>query len=443
MTPETSAYSVTQLNREIRNLLELSYRTIWVTGEISNLAKPASGHLYFSLKEDRSVIRCAFFKNHQKLSQTLPKQGMQVLVRGQVSFYEPRGDLQFIVDFLEDAGEGALRREFELLKKQLQSEGLFAVTRKLNLPITPKTIGIITSDSGAALQDILITLGRRYPLASVIIYPTVVQGDRAPDSISTALDTARKRNETDVIILARGGGSLEDLQGFNSEQVARAIFRCTIPIATGIGHETDFTIADFVADCRAATPTAAAEMITPDIQTLKQNVQSSTQDLIRQTNRTVRDFQQILDLLQPRLIRPKHRLDNLISRYQYLDNHIIHLASVNLLNIRSELRDLLNKLNHHSPATRVNLSKQNLVNCKRLLLLNLRTTINERKNKLKIMRDKMLILDPNNTLKRGYALVQSSSGKIITEATHTNIGQQLSITLARGKMSATIDKILK
>ena len=258
----SAVYSVKTFVEELRFLLESSYRTVWIEGEVSGLARPGSGHLYFSLKEQNAVIRCAFFRSRQIGSPDI-KEGMQVLVKGQISLYEARGDLQLIIQHLEPAGEGALRRAFEQLKKKLLDEGLFDPDRRMPIPSMPKTIGLVTSGSGAALRDILVTLRRRYPIANVILSPTLVQGELAPLQICESLAALAKHTDVDVIIVARGGGSLEDLQAFNDEQVARAIYHCPIAVVSGIGHETDTTIADLVADHRAPTPTAAAEFVTP------------------------------------------------------------------------------------------------------------------------------------------------------------------------------------
>ena len=244
--------------------MEGHFPLIWVEGEISNLARPASGHIYFSLKDSDAQLRCAMFKMRNRLTNFRPENGQQVLVRGRLSLYPARGDYQLIAEHMEEAGDGALRREFELLKQRLHSEGLFDEASKQSLPELPTRLGVITSPTGAAIRDILSVLKRRFPGIPVLIYPVPVQGNEAPPAIVEALQTANARNECDLLILARGGGSLEDLWSFNDESLARAIFDCPIPIVSGVGHEVDVTIADFVADIRAATPTAAAEAITPD-----------------------------------------------------------------------------------------------------------------------------------------------------------------------------------
>jgi exodeoxyribonuclease VII large subunit len=263
-SPQSSAISVSELNRKARALLEQGIARLWVEGELSNLARPASGHVYFSMKDDFAQIRCAFFRQRQGRSAIDFEDGDQVLVFGRVSIYEARGDYQLIVERIEAAGEGELRRRFEALKKKLVAEGLFDEERKQPLPELPRRIGVVTSSSGAAIRDILTVLGRRFPSVPVIIYPTAVQGEAAAGQIVEALGAVTRRGECDVAIIARGGGSLEDLWPFNEEIVARAVGDCPIPIVSAVGHEIDFTICDFVADVRAPTPSGAAELVVPD-----------------------------------------------------------------------------------------------------------------------------------------------------------------------------------
>jgi exodeoxyribonuclease VII large subunit len=263
--PVRDIYTVSRLNREAKGLLESSFPPIWIEGEISNLSRPASGHVYFSLKDPQAQVRCAFFRQHQRLAGIALKDGLHVLLRARVSLYEGRGDFQVIVEYLEEAGEGALRRAFDALKLRLAKEGLFETARKLPLPRLPSRIGIITSPSGAVLHDILTTLKRRFPAIAVLVFPVPVQGEGAAEKIAAAISSGR-RKDCDALILARGGGSLEDLWPFNEEIVARAIHACPVPIVSGVGHETDFTIADMAADARAPTPTAAAEMLSPNQQ---------------------------------------------------------------------------------------------------------------------------------------------------------------------------------
>ena len=286
-----AAITVSQLNRQAKTLLEQGLAQLWVEGEISNIARPASGHVYFTLKDKSAQIRAAFFRQRQRGPTISLKDGDQVLVYGRVSLYEARGDYQLIVEQIEPAGEGALKRQFEVLKKKLAAEGLFDEDRKQELPELPTRIGVITSPTGAAIRDIVSILGRRFPSIPLVIYPSAVQGDAAPQELITALATAIRRAECDVLILARGGGSLEDLWAFNDEQLARAIAESPIPIVSAVGHEVDFTIADFVADLRAPTPSGAAELVVPDREDWLRVVQSLAMRISRLGRRTVEDLE--------------------------------------------------------------------------------------------------------------------------------------------------------
>ena len=263
-TEQRDIYTPGRLNREARMLIERGFPALWLEGEISNYSRPSSGHWYFSLKDEQAQLRCAMFRQRNLLTKLVPKDGVHVLVRGRLSLYEPRGEYQFIVDHIEVAGEGALRQKFEVLKAKLAAEGLFDLARKRTLPKCPTRIGVVTSPTGAAVRDVLNVLRRRYPSIPVLIYPVPVQGNEAAPRIAEMLGLVSRRAECDVLILARGGGSLEDLWPFNEEVVARAIAACKVPIVSGVGHEVDFTIADFVADLRAPTPSAAAELVVPD-----------------------------------------------------------------------------------------------------------------------------------------------------------------------------------
>ena len=321
--PARRVYTISQLNAAARVLLERGLAVVWVEGELSNLSQPASGHWYFTLKDRAAQIRCAMFRQRNIAVGFAPRAGQQLLARGRVGIYEARGDYQLNVEHLEEAGVGALRREFEKLKTKLATEGLFALEHKRPLPAFPQRIGVITSPTAAALRDILHVLARRFAPASVLIYPTPVQGAAAAPGIIAALELASTRGECDVLILARGGGSLEDLWAFNDERVARAIRACALPVVTGIGHEIDFTIADFAADARAPTPSAAAESVVPDRQTWVAALGRSAQRLVAAMRRELRGGVSRLDtalqrlsLAHPgvRLAQQQQRLDDLEQR---------------------------------------------------------------------------------------------------------------------------------
>ncbi|MCH9670542.1 MAG: exodeoxyribonuclease VII large subunit, partial [Gammaproteobacteria bacterium] len=298
-------YTVTRLNTEARAVLEATFPAIWIEGELSNFAHPRSGHMYFSLKDEQAQVRCAMFRQNNRQLDFKPQDGSQVLARGRVGLYRDRGDFQLVIEYMELAGDGALRRAFEALKQRLSAEGLFADERKQALPSLPSRVGVVTSATGAALRDVLNVLARRFPGLPVVIYPTLVQGEAASRAIATAIETADQRGECDVLLLVRGGGSLEDLWAFNEETTARAIAQCTIPIVAGVGHETDFTIADLVADHRAPTPSAAAELISPDQYELHERLDALDARLLSWIRGRLRTGNRDLELTAKRLQHPR------------------------------------------------------------------------------------------------------------------------------------------
>lgn len=394
-------FTVSDLNRETRTILEECFNTIWVTGEISNLARPNSGHLYFSLKDERAQIRCAFFRNSHRSLRFNPENGQQVLIQAQVSLYEARGDFQLIISHMELAGAGSLQLAFEALKKRLNQEGLFAIEHKKAIPKLPQQIGIVTSSTGAAIRDILNVLQRRFPSIPVIIYPTLVQGDKAAQQIATALTIANQRHECDVIILARGGGSIEDLWPFNEEIVARAIFKSKIPIITGIGHEVDFTIADFVADQRAPTPSAAAEQVTPNRQ----------------------DQIQALDHWEQRLVQAQNHL------YRY------KLAA---------FEQLTTKLQAKNPFLLMQTFKIKIENIKQRLVSAISHNLEQSQQKLKHITASFEAMSPLSTLSRGYAIVShTENGKIIYKASMVKQGDSITTQLNEGFLHCRVEKIME
>src|ERR1700722_10630815 len=349
--PTTAVYSVSKLNRVVRLLLESGVGQVWVQGEISNLARPSSGHWYFSLKDRDAQLRCAMFRTRNSLCPFTPREGQAVMAFGRVSLYEPRGDYQLLIEHLEDAGLGALQRAFEELKSRLAAEGLVASERKRALPPVPRRIGVITSPTGAAIRDVLHILGRRFPVTGVLIYPVPVQGAAAAPAIAAARDLASSRAECDVLILARGGGSLEDLWAFNDERVAREIRLCAVPVITGIGHEIDFTIADFAADARAPTPSAAAESVVPDRHTWVAALGRSAVRLVAAMRRELRGGASRLDTALQRLslAHPGVRLAQQQQRLDDLEQRISHALRSELHHKRGRLADVFARLVRHSP----------------------------------------------------------------------------------------------
>lgn len=397
--PERDVWTISRLNREVRLLIETGLPALWLEGEVSNLARPASGHVYFSLKDEGAQVRCALWRSAALKLAFTPRNGMQLLVRARVSVYEPRGEYQLIIEYAEEAGEGALRRRFEELKARLQQEGLFDAAQKRPLPDLPRRIGVITSPSGAAIRDILHILRRRCPAVPVVIYPVPVQGDGAAAKIAAALALASTRAECDVLILARGGGSLEDLWSFNEEIVARAIRDSTIPVISGVGHEVDFTIADFAADRRAPTPSGAAEVAVPDAAEWLRRLNKDAGRLRLAMQRRLGALAERLEWQRRRLevTHPGHRLRQHGQRLDELE-----------LRRRQAMRYRLGALNARADSAALRLNA----------------------------------VSPLATLDRGYAIVsRASDDSIIRQASAVETGDDIGIRLAQGELEARVTSV--
>ena len=435
-------YTVSRLNREVRTLLEGTFPPIWLEGELSNLARPASGHWYFSLKDQAAQVRCAMFRNRNMLLKFSPQNGNQVLVRAKLSLYEARGDYQLIVEHMEEAGDGALRRQFEILKQKLDKEGLFDSAHKKPLPLIPQQVGIVTSATGAALHDILTTLKRRFAGLPVIVYPVMVQGAAAADDIAATLRLAAQRNECDVLILARGGGSLEDLWAFNEEVVARAIFDSPIPVVTGIGHEVDITIADFVADMRAPTPTGAAELISPDQQEWLQRLQQLSARMTHLIHQQQMQRQQQLNWLQSRLPHPARRLQEISQRLDELDIRRQHALQHTLHRKAASLSTLSERLQQYNPSQRLAQFTQQNTNLAQRLKRALERMLDKQQTRLSHLAHALDTISPLATLSRGYAIVTSvPDDKVVTRASDVKKGDTLQTRLAKGRLISTVDEI--
>ena len=350
-----NVFTVSRLNREVRVLLERGLGVVWVEGELSNFSQPSSGHWYFSLKDREAQVRCAMFRLKNSALGFTPKAGQQVLVRGRISLYEPRGEYQMIVEHLEEAGVGALKREFERLKVKLAAEGLFALERKRSLPRFPRRIGVVTSPTGAAIRDVLHILARRFPPAGVLIYPTPVQGAVSVPAIVEALRTASARAECDVLIVARGGGSIEDLWSFNDERVARAICASSIPVVSGIGHEIDFTIADFVADARAPTPSGAAELVVPDRHACLETLARTAERMTACMRRELRSVNARFDaaLLRLKLVHPGVRLAQQAQKLDELEQRLTGAVKREIRTIATRVGSTTQRLNLAHPGLRL------------------------------------------------------------------------------------------
>ena len=442
--PERQVLTVSDLNRAAKAILEGSLPLLWVEGEISNLSRPASGHLYFSLKDAQAQVRCALFRNRGLLLRFKPADGMHVLLRARVSLYVARGDFQLIVEHMEEAGHGALQRAFEELKQKLAAEGLFAAEHKRPLQAVPRTIGVITSPSGAALRDILSVIRRRYPVARVVLYPVPVQGEGAGDRIAAMIKTASRRGECDVLILSRGGGSLEDLWAFNEETVARAIYDCAIPVVSGVGHEEDFSIADFVADLRAPTPSGAAELVTPDNETW---VRALTQYGVRLRQGLARQLQATTERLQwcRQRLRQLHPGRALQERMQRLDELDVRLkrSMQNLVAGRgAQLAMLTAGVRQHDPWQRLQLLGGRFTDLGRRLQAATNNNLFTRSSRLALAIRALQAVSPLATLNRGYAIVSdASSGKLLTSVADAHRGQSIRAGLADGSLLATVQHI--
>jgi exodeoxyribonuclease VII large subunit len=435
-------YTPSRLNREARTLLERGLPALWLEGEISNLSRPSSGHWYFSLKDEAAQLRCAMFRQRNLMTRFSPRDGSHVLVRGRVSLYEQRGDYQFIADYMEEAGEGALRQRFELLKTKLAAEGLFAIEHKRPLPRLPRRIGVITSPTGAAIRDVLHILRRRFCTIPVLVYPVQVQGGVAAAQIARTIRRASARAECDVLILVRGGGSLEDLWAFNEESVARAIYDCTVPIVTGIGHEVDFTIADFVADVRAPTPSGAAELAAPDGNELLKNVLRLTNRLNVALTRSLKTQQDRAAWLQRRLaqLHPGVELRQRAQRLDDLEQRLIRVVRSDLSDRQRTVLQLATELRQHSPALRVANARRRLGVAHASIERAARQTMDKLARRLAVASRTLDAVSPLATLERGYAIVTDSKGTVITNAQDVRAGQIIEARLTKGSVLARVER---
>ncbi|MBS93575.1 MAG: exodeoxyribonuclease VII large subunit [Chromatiales bacterium] len=444
--PDADIFTVSRLNREARRILEAGLPPLWVAGELSNLAQPASGHMYFSLKDEQAQVRCAMFRNTNRRLTFQPEDGDQVLVQARVSIYEPRGSYQLIVEQMEAAGEGVLRRRFEELKKQLNNEGLFDERHKQSLPPVPRCIGIVTSPTGAAVRDILKILARRFPAVPVIIYPTRVQGAAATEEIVSAIAQASTRNEVDVLIVARGGGSLEDLWCFNEEKVARAIYACPLPVVSGVGHEVDFTITDLVADLRAPTPSGAAEIVVPDSIELLRNIAGQERRLARLVQRHWADYRDEIGQLNARmrLMHPGTILQQLQQRSDDLVRQMAN-GTRNYLEFRRLAgAQTLQRLRGTAPVERIRRDLDRTRALRDALGHTLGRRLATLESRVAIAAGNLNAVSPLATLERGYAIVRDvKTGAVLRTTGHVKTGDRIEARLARGSMIASVEKIRK
>lgn len=429
-------FSVSRLNAAARELLEGGFPLIWVEGELSNLSRPASGHMYFTLKDGAAQVRAAMFRNRNLLLRFKPEAGMQILIRARVTLYEARGDYQLIVEHMEEAGEGALRRAFETLRLKLAAEGLFDVSRKRELPPYPVCIGLVTSPTGAALRDVLSVLRRRFPVLDVLIYPVMVQGEQAAPAIVRALEQANRDPRCDVLVLTRGGGSLEDLWAFNEESVARAIAHSGIPVVSAIGHETDVTIADFAADVRAPTPSAAAELISPDRNEVTLRLRREAGRLTHSMNRRLERFNQQLNWLNARLA-PRHplsRLQQLQLQLDDLEGRLRRALRLQQQRMAQRCDTLGSRLSAQSPAYQLPVLAMRLAQAERNLRNEMARRIEKTRARLQSAARTLEAVSPLATLGRGYAILFDAQGHVVRAAEQAPIASTVEAQLARGRL---------
>lgn len=439
-------YSVSQLNRSVRHLLETQLPLLWVEGEISNFARPASGHWYLSLKDEQAQVRCAMFRNANQRVNFQPSNGTQILVRCRAGLYEGRGEYQLIIEHMEEAGFGALQRKFEQLKQQLTNEGLFDNQHKRPMPTSVSHIGVITSATGAAVKDILSVLHRRFPAIKVSIFPTAVQGEQAAAQIIDALAMANQQGQCDALIVGRGGGSLEDLWPFNEESVARAIFNSEIPVVSAVGHEVDFTIADFVADLRAPTPSAAAELLSPDGEDLLNQFMGFEVLLSEALIRIIRQREQRTDYLQKRLQHPGKKLQQQSQHMAHLQIRLQRAIAGQLQQQRATIDQLQNKLLGQSPEQTISYGQQRITQSVKHLMRSIQQQLANKQTKTNQAMHLLDTVSPLSTLGRGYAIIRDQDNAVIKTVKEVSAGDQLTGQLADGEIvvsvSATTTKTL-
>ena len=417
---ERQVYTVSQLNAEVKQLLQNNFFSIWIEGELSNIAQPASGHIYFSLKDEQAQVRCAMFRSANRKLEFEPENGMHVLIRARVGLYEPRGEYQLTVEHMEEAGVGLLQRKFEALKRKLSEEGLFDEAHKQALPAYPRKVSVVTSASGAAVKDIISVLRRRYPILAIQIYAVPVQGDESANAIVHAIQSINEEQDCDLIILARGGGSIEDLWSFNEEMVARTIYASKLPIVTGIGHEIDFTIADFVADLRAPTP----------------SLRYILQDQLT-------SFYQTIDWISQRLesLHPQQLLQRNYERLIELRRRAFSAIKLQLFSGQDLLTKLSMRFENKSPKSRILESDIKLNNLHKDLYRLITNLLEQRNSQLTGLSRTLGAVSPLGTLERGYAIVSSEeNGQIIHNIDQVSENEKILIQLATGRLGAQISK---
>lgn len=430
--------TISELNRMARLALEKTLPSSWVCGELSNFTRAASGHWYFTIKDDSASARCVMFRPRNQFVEWAVREGDHIEIRAQASLYEARGDFQLVVEAMRKAGQGSLFEAFMRLKEKLQHEGLFNQENKRPIPAFPSCVGVITSPQAAALRDVLTTLSRQWPPAQIIIYPCLVQGEPAPDQIQTAINLANQRGEADVLLLVRGGGSLEDLWAFNQESVARAIAASSIPIITGIGHESDFCIADFASDLRAPTPTGAAQMAVPDCMEWARRLMIMNRRMVSSIRSRINTAWQRNDHLTRRLRHPHERHQLQKKQLAHLTQRLAHNHKRSLTSAFADLGRLHKRLAQAFPTLTVHYNRlDSAIHRLHTSQVHLAT---QRQVQLHHLRSKLGLLCPELVLKRGYSIVRNDRGELVTGPGEISVGQDLDIEFATGHVGATVNR---
>lgn len=436
--PKREVLSVTEINRRARQLLESHLSLVWIEGELSNVAIPSSGHWYFTLKDSQSQIRCAMFRNRNQSVRFRPEQGQKVLLRARASIYEGRGDYQLIVEHMQMAGQGDLQWAFDQLKLRLQQEGMFAEELKQSLPPMPQHIGVITSPTGAAIRDILTVFQRRHANIAISILPVAVQGQEAAPQIVRALQLAEQYGQFDAIILGRGGGSLEDLWPFNEEAVARAIANCSIPIVSAIGHETDITIADFVADTRAATPSAAAELLSPNSAELLRIVNGYQQLLTTSMRRLSQQHRQHLRHLRSRLRHPGEKLQHQSQALDHIEMRLNRAIKACLSRQQQQLKEQQWRLQHQNPNAQLSALTTRSQHAANDLQQAIKHYLQSKQQQFQQQLHTLDAVSPLNTLKRGYAVLHNSHQQVVQHTRQVTQGELITATVAYGQIDCQV-----
>lgn len=439
-------YSVTEITRDVRAILEAAFETAWIEGEISNFRQAASGHAYFILKDDKAQIKCVLFRGQRVGMKFTPEDGDQVLLLGRVTVYEARGDYQVIVEAMEPKGLGALQKAFEQLKEKLAKEGLFDESRKKSLPEVPWKIGVVTSPTGAAIRDMIHVIRRRNPKMSILLYPAKVQGEGAAEEIAKGIEELNKRKDIDVLIVGRGGGSIEDLWAFNEEVVARAIAKSEIPVVSAVGHEIDFTVADFVADLRAPTPSAAAELVVPKLNDIVADLQYLTNQMVERMEEDIEDYRERLRyLIDRRFFRePRHILETPTQRLDEMGQRLLRGLDQWVLVKRGNVTQTVHRLFQASPGKKIQTLSERQNDLMARLARRMESQIKLKKEKLGGVAKSLDALSPLNVLDRGYSITTSKkTGKAVTSGKDVKKGDNVRIRLAQGQLDATVDETIE